>query len=153
MISEPIEIHEHSPAWADEFRAIGVRLRRALGASALRIDHIGSTSIAGLGAKPIIDVQISLPSFDPIDELVARMDSAGYVWRNDNPELTSSSPCCFAAGADGRLTRARRPGYRRKSAPNPTNTGSGSSATPNSAATRSRSSRANATNSALLPPP
>jgi GrpB-like predicted nucleotidyltransferase (UPF0157 family) len=43
---EAIEIHEHSPAWAGEFRDIGMRLRAALGELALRIDHIGSTSIA-----------------------------------------------------------------------------------------------------------
>jgi GrpB-like predicted nucleotidyltransferase (UPF0157 family) len=60
MISiEPIEIHPYTPQWPQEFSEIGKKMRSALGEVALRIDHIGSTSIPGLAAKPIIDIQIS----------------------------------------------------------------------------------------------
>ena len=54
----PIEICAYSDEWPDEFRAIGISMRQALGEVALRIDHIGSTAIAGLAAKPIIDIQV-----------------------------------------------------------------------------------------------
>jgi GrpB-like predicted nucleotidyltransferase (UPF0157 family) len=88
MTVEPIEIHEPSSKWADEFIAIGARLRHALGPLALRIDHIGSTSVRGLAAKPIIDVQVSVGELEPSSVFTSRIEAAGYVWRRDNPELT-----------------------------------------------------------------
>ena len=56
----PIEISEYSHEWPRLFSELGNRLRSTLGKVAMRIDHIGSTSIAGLAAKPIIDVQTSV---------------------------------------------------------------------------------------------
>ena len=50
-----VEIVKWSPAWAEEFQARGALLRAALGGRAVRIDHIGSTSVPGLAAKPIVD--------------------------------------------------------------------------------------------------
>ena len=87
MSAEKIEIHEYSPSWANEFRTIGRSLRGALGTIALRIDHIGSTSIPGMAAKPIIDIQISVAALAP---MVFRepIESLGYVWRHENPEKT-----------------------------------------------------------------
>lgn len=84
----PIEIHDYSPGWPDEFQAIATQLRQALGDIALRIDHIGSTSIPGLAAKPIIDIQISVVSLEPVAPFRLPLESLGYVWRQDNPEKT-----------------------------------------------------------------
>jgi GrpB-like predicted nucleotidyltransferase (UPF0157 family) len=55
---------------------------------ALRIDHIGSTSVHGLAAKPIIDVQLSVPALEPMTPYLQPIQSLGYVWRHDNPERT-----------------------------------------------------------------
>ena len=85
---EPIEIHDYSPKWPEEFKAIGKELRKALGEVALRIDHIGSTSVPGLAAKPIIDIQISVSSLDPVEPFLKPMESLGYVWRKNNGEKT-----------------------------------------------------------------
>lgn len=49
-----IRIEEHDPAWALRFTDLGRRLREALGDVALRIDHIGSTAVPGLAAKPVV---------------------------------------------------------------------------------------------------
>jgi GrpB-like predicted nucleotidyltransferase (UPF0157 family) len=51
---------DYDPVWPELFVALGRDLRAGLGSVALRIDHIGSTAVAGLAAKPIIDVQISV---------------------------------------------------------------------------------------------
>jgi len=60
-----IEIIPYRPAWPVEFQAIGKILREALGDLALRIDHIGSTSIPGLAAKDRIDIQVTVARLDP----------------------------------------------------------------------------------------
>jgi GrpB-like predicted nucleotidyltransferase (UPF0157 family) len=86
-MSTEIEICAWSPEWRETFRRKAVAIREALGSSALRIDHIGSTSIDGLAAKPVIDIQVSVAGFDPIDRLAQAMDAAGYMWRRSNPDL------------------------------------------------------------------
>ena len=75
-----VEILEYQPRWVAEFRSIAEGLRRALGEIALRIDHIGSTSVPGLAAKDIIDVQVSVS--DLSDRVVAAIESLGYVHRS-----------------------------------------------------------------------
>ena len=58
------EIVSPSASWPAEFREIGMAVRKALGALALRIDHIGSTSVPGLAAKDVIDVQVTVAALD-----------------------------------------------------------------------------------------
>ncbi len=81
-----VEIVEYTDDWIREFNEIGDALRIALGAQGLRIDHIGSTSIPGLAAKPIIDVQVSVSALEPMQDYQAAIESIGYEWRQDNPE-------------------------------------------------------------------
>jgi len=77
-----VEIVPYRAEWVEEFRAIGAALRSALGGMALRIDHIGSTSVPGLAAKDRIDIQVTVPTLDPVDPLVAAFDAAGgYLLR------------------------------------------------------------------------
>jgi GrpB-like predicted nucleotidyltransferase (UPF0157 family) len=63
-----LKIVPYQPSWPDEFLAIGEILRLSLGELALRIDHIGSTSVPGLPAKDIIDIQVTVASLDPAVE-------------------------------------------------------------------------------------
>lgn len=71
---QPIGIVDHDPRWAERFAAIGTGLRDRLGGTAARIDHIGSTAVAGLEAKDVIDVQVTVahlaPAQDWPDEIV-----------------------------------------------------------------------------------
>ena len=87
MSGDPIIIVDHDPEWQDAFRRLGTALRDAVGDTARRIDHIGSTSIPGLGAKPIVDIQISVPALEPMSYREP-IESLGFVWREHNPELT-----------------------------------------------------------------
>ena len=61
-----IEIVPYDPGWPGAFEAEAARLRTALKTLALRIDHHGSTAIPGLGAKPIIDIQMSVATLQPL---------------------------------------------------------------------------------------
>ena len=76
-----IEICEYNPAWPLEFEGICAELQGILGELALCIDHIGSTSVPGLGAKDIIDVQVTVRVLDLV--IVNRMTAAGYQHRDD----------------------------------------------------------------------
>ncbi|WP_430107761.1 GrpB family protein [Paenibacillus sp. B1-33] len=65
-----IEIVPYHSSWKTEFLESGRRTRGALGDAAARIYHIGSTSVEGLAAKPIIDIQISVRSWDDFEHMV-----------------------------------------------------------------------------------
>jgi GrpB-like predicted nucleotidyltransferase (UPF0157 family) len=87
-VAEGIVVVEYDAEWPRLFTEIGTLLRRELADIALRIDHIGSTAVPGLDAKPIIDIQISVAAFEPIDVYRTPIERAGYVYRADNPERT-----------------------------------------------------------------
>lgn len=83
-----ITIEEYNPQWPRIFCDLACRIRNAMGPAAIRIDHIGSTSVPGLAAKPIIDIQISVASFEPIDPYLRPLEKLGFEHRDRNPELT-----------------------------------------------------------------
>jgi GrpB-like predicted nucleotidyltransferase (UPF0157 family) len=70
------------------FARQGGDLRAALGRVAVRIDHIGSTAVPGLVAKPVIDIQISVTAFEPLTGYRLPLERLGYVFRADNTERT-----------------------------------------------------------------
>lgn len=83
-----ITIEQYNPDWPRIFRDLGAKLRSAIGPAALRIDHIGSTSIPDLAAKPIIDIQISVSAFEPMEPYRRPLEELGFQYRDKNPELT-----------------------------------------------------------------
>ncbi len=87
-MDDRIVVVDYDPTWPEAFRRLGTTLREALGSLAMRIDHIGSTSVPGLAAKPILDVQISVASLEPVGAYLPALESAGLRWQSDNPERT-----------------------------------------------------------------
>ena len=87
-MADPVIIVPYDPEWPGLFSSLGQALRRALGSAALRIDHIGSTAVPGLDAKPVIDVQISVADLNPLDSYRLPIEGLGFIWRADNPDLT-----------------------------------------------------------------
>ena len=73
------EIVPYDPAWPDAFLAERERIAAELGDLAIRIDHHGSTAVPGLAAKPVIDIQVSVRSLQPLDAYATRLGAIGYV--------------------------------------------------------------------------
>ena len=86
--TEMITIESYNSEWPRIFRDLAGKLRDAIGSVALRIDHIGSTAIPGLAAKPIIDIQISVASFEPTDPYRRPLEELGFEYRDRDPQLT-----------------------------------------------------------------
>src|SRR5262245_60227956 len=74
-----IEIVPYDPRWPHDFEIERRRIRAALDSLALRIDHNGSTAVPGLAAKPVIDIQISVASLQPLASFGAPLAGIGYV--------------------------------------------------------------------------
>jgi GrpB-like predicted nucleotidyltransferase (UPF0157 family) len=73
-----IVISEYDANWTVLFEEEAHRLRAAFGSSALRIEHVGSTSVPGLAAKPVIDIQVSVASLAPRARYADAMATLGY---------------------------------------------------------------------------
>jgi GrpB-like predicted nucleotidyltransferase (UPF0157 family) len=82
----PIQLIDYSTEWPALFVREANRVRATLGARVLMLEHVGSTSIPGLAAKPIIDMILAVA--DSVDEpaYVPAMESAGYVLHIREPE-------------------------------------------------------------------
>jgi GrpB-like predicted nucleotidyltransferase (UPF0157 family) len=77
----PVVLAEPDPAWPARFARERDRVRQALGGVALRVEHIGSTSVPGLAAKPIVDILVTVPDPDDEPTFRDRLEEAGYVLR------------------------------------------------------------------------
>ena len=74
-----LQIASYDPRWALEFEVERERIAQALGELACRIEHNGSTAVAGLDAKPIIDIQVSVQELQPIRCYAEPLATLGYV--------------------------------------------------------------------------
>jgi GrpB-like predicted nucleotidyltransferase (UPF0157 family) len=66
------------------FQAEAERLRNGLGETAVRIEHVGSTAVPGLAAKPVIDIQVSVGSLEPFEAYADPLAGLGYESREDD---------------------------------------------------------------------
>lgn len=76
---QPLQISPYDPGWVLEFQVERDRIAHALGEIAHRIEHNGSTSVPGLDAKPIIDIQVSVANLQPIRLYAEPLATLGYV--------------------------------------------------------------------------
>src|SRR5262249_30300120 len=74
-----IELAPYNSLWPSMFAEEASRIREEFGASALRVSHVGSTSVLGLDAKPVIDIQVSVASLEQRDPLDEHMRRLGYT--------------------------------------------------------------------------
>jgi GrpB-like predicted nucleotidyltransferase (UPF0157 family) len=79
---EPITIVPPDSRWPLSFERWRARLQDALGVTALRIEHVGSTSVPGLAAKPIVDIQISVADLEDERAYVDRIERSGVQLRS-----------------------------------------------------------------------
>jgi len=78
-------LQDYDPSWPDAYAAIAQRVRDALGLRALSVEHIGSTAVPGLVAKPVIDVDLLVADPDLEQSYVPQLEAAGFVLRLREP--------------------------------------------------------------------
>ena len=81
----PIVVVDPDEQWPVRYGLVRERLRAALGPAALRVEHIGSTSVPGLAAKPIIDVLVVVQDVEDEAAFVPLLEREGFVLRVREP--------------------------------------------------------------------
>ena len=82
----PVHLAEYDPTWPESFARHEERIAAALGERALQIEHVGSTSVPGLAAKPIIDILLVVADSGNEATYLAAMDASGYELRIREPD-------------------------------------------------------------------
>jgi GrpB-like predicted nucleotidyltransferase (UPF0157 family) len=73
----------HNPEWAAEFEALRDVYTSSLGTLIVRVEHVGSTAVPSLLAKPILDIDIVMPGYEVFPEIVAHLKRLRYVHNGD----------------------------------------------------------------------
>ncbi len=84
--SAPITLVAYDPRWPARFSREERRIRKALGDRVLRLEHVGSTSVPGLVARPIIDILLVVANSADESVYVPPLEAQGYVLRIREPE-------------------------------------------------------------------
>lgn len=79
----PIVISDYDSDWPLRFEEIARPVREAVADLAATVEHIGSTSVPGLAAKPIIDIDVAVASLDDVPTAIERLRSLGYLYQGD----------------------------------------------------------------------
>ena len=83
MSRRTVSVEDYDPSWPRDFAILRQRIWPSLSDVALRIEHIGSTSVPGLAAKPIIDMTIIVATRDDVPKAIERLAPLGYVHRGN----------------------------------------------------------------------
>lgn len=78
MVTKHVIVQAYDEAWEQAFLDIKDDIQNALGELALRIEHIGSTSVRGLSAKPIIDIDVVIRDYSSFDDVALKLRAIGY---------------------------------------------------------------------------
>ncbi|WP_371189285.1 GrpB family protein [Thalassotalea maritima] len=79
-----IQIVDYDPSWQTKFASEKLLLAQAIGSNAINIEHIGSTSVIGLSAKPVIDILIEVSSLTELDGANEKLEALGYKVKGEN---------------------------------------------------------------------
>jgi GrpB-like predicted nucleotidyltransferase (UPF0157 family) len=75
-----IEIVPYNPEWPEMYNIIKSNFYRSFGEKIVQMEHIGSTSVPGLGAKPVIDVLLGVKKLQDAESIIPQMEQLGYEY-------------------------------------------------------------------------
>jgi GrpB-like predicted nucleotidyltransferase (UPF0157 family) len=93
-----IEVTDPDPAWPRQYDELADRIREALGWRALQLEHVGSTSVPGLAAKPVIDIDLTVADPEREPDYVPALEAIGFrlvirePWRYGHRALRTDQP-------------------------------------------------------------
>lgn len=79
----PLVVADYNDAWPHDFEEIAKPVRAAMAGVAAEVEHVGSTSVPGLAAKPIVDIDVVVAAQEDVPEAIERLRSLGYVYQGD----------------------------------------------------------------------
>ena len=83
MRTKRVVVLPYDAAWKTDFEKIKNEIEAEIGDLILGIEHVGSTSVKGMSAKPCIDIDVSIKDYSVFDEIVSKLEAIGYIHEGD----------------------------------------------------------------------
>lgn len=83
MAPKHVVVEDYNPIWKDKFVEIKNVLNDAIGDISISIQHVGSTSVEGLAAKPVIDIDVIIENRTILEKVIERLEQIGYVYEGN----------------------------------------------------------------------
>lgn len=83
MRTEKVVVEKYNTRWINEFFKLKLYFQKILGDRIIAIEHVGSTAVYGLAAKPIIDIDIIIDNYNNFSEIISRLKKHGYYYEGD----------------------------------------------------------------------
>ena len=80
LLPGTVRLCEYTPLWAEHYRVEAYRIRSALREFALDVQHVGSTAVPGLKAKPILDIAVAIPAHAAVPRCATSLAGLGYEY-------------------------------------------------------------------------
>ena len=86
VLNGPVVLAEYDEEWPRRFEREAAKIHRALGDEALQVEHVGSTSVPGLAAKPVVDIVLVVGDSSDEEAYVPAVEAQGYVLHVREPD-------------------------------------------------------------------
>ena len=83
MHTRKVSVLPYNKAWKSDFEQIKREIETALGSLIIGIEHVGSTAVEGMSAKPCIDIDVVIRDYSVFDDIVRRLEDIGYIHEGD----------------------------------------------------------------------
>ena len=83
MRTRRVIVEPYNSAWKSDFEAIKREIEAAVGNLIIGVEHVGSTSVEGMSAKPCIDIDVIIEDYSVFDDVVRALESIGYIHEGD----------------------------------------------------------------------
>ena len=83
MQTKKVVVLPYDPKWASDFQQIRDEIEDAVGHLILRVEHVGSTSVMGMSAKPCIDLDVIIRDITLLPPVIRGLEAVGYVYEGD----------------------------------------------------------------------
>lgn len=83
MRTEKVIVEKYNNRWVNEFQKLKIYFQQILGDSIISIEHVGSTAVCGLAAKPIIDIDVIIKNYSNFTEVKSKLKKYGYYYEGD----------------------------------------------------------------------
>ncbi len=83
MSRKNVIVTQYNPDWKNDFTLIKCRIEKKLSNIILAVEHVGSTSVEGLSAKPIIDLDVIIKDYSCFDDVIKLLADIGYSYKGD----------------------------------------------------------------------
>ena len=100
MQTVKVIVQPYDKKWKADFEAIKAEIEEVIGDLIVGIEHVGSTAVEGMFAKPIIDIDVIIKDYSVFEKVVCKLSSAGYIHEGDELPEDFICPICKHGAVD-----------------------------------------------------